>query len=160
MIVTAPDGTPVAIFIGPSGFSAGFLQGITSYPFLYLNDPTCTTKPYLSATTVPVRGWNLLADPTEAASPSGNSLVSRETLQPNRFTNAIHARVEWVSVCLHKAAPSQPEHNNRSRGLFPNQPPHPLRRRSLGRSPLINPYVPGRKKLIRACFRARIHLNH
>ena len=56
MIVTAPDGTPVAIFIGPSGFSAGFLQGITSYPFLYLNDPTCTTKPYLSATTVPVRG--------------------------------------------------------------------------------------------------------
>jgi hypothetical protein len=70
MIVTAPDGTPVGIFVGPEGFEGLLIGTGTVYPFFYLNDPTCTTAPYLLASSIPERGYTFLADPLEAFSPS------------------------------------------------------------------------------------------
>jgi len=69
VIVTAPDRTAVAVNVGPWGF-LNSLPPKSSYPLLFLNDPTCSTQSYLLATSEPETGWVFIDDQNEIFSPS------------------------------------------------------------------------------------------
>src|SRR5262249_29533800 len=64
VIVTAPDGTAVAVSLGPTGF-LNSLPPKSSYPLLFLDDPTCSTQSYLIADSEPETGWVFIDDQNE-----------------------------------------------------------------------------------------------
>jgi hypothetical protein len=77
VMVTAPDGNEVAVSVGDRGF-LNSLPPKSSYPLLYLDDPTCTTPPYLLATSLPQTAWVFIDDQTELFSPSVDILYPKE----------------------------------------------------------------------------------
>jgi hypothetical protein len=76
MIVTAPDQTPVAVFVTPRGFVNSLPPKSSPLPFIYLNDPTCSTQAYLIEASVPATGLALLADENEIVAPSATILYA------------------------------------------------------------------------------------
>jgi hypothetical protein len=86
MIVVAPDQTPVDVGVSPAGFLNSFPPN-TSYPFLFLNDPTCSTQEYLVSGSLPAHGFVLLADQNEIFAPSATILYAKT---PYDFVGSYH----------------------------------------------------------------------
>jgi hypothetical protein len=66
VMVTAPDGNAVAVNAGPAGFLNSFP------PLLYVDDPKCSTRPYLIADATPTTGYAILTDENAIFSRSAN----------------------------------------------------------------------------------------